>query len=34
MISKKMFNAMNEQIKNELESAYIYLSMVAYSLVQ
>jgi ferritin len=30
MISKKMLTAMNEQIKNELESAYIYLSMVAY----
>jgi ferritin len=30
MINKKMFDALNEQIKNELESAYIYLSMVAY----
>src|SRR5512137_2309989 len=30
MISKTMFNAMNEQIKHELESAYIYLSMVNY----
>jgi ferritin len=30
MISKKLFDAMNEQIKNELESAYIYLSMAAY----
>jgi ferritin len=30
MISKTMFNAMNEQIKNELESAYIYLSMAHY----
>ena len=30
MISKKMFDAMNEQIKHELESSYIYLSMVAY----
>ncbi len=30
MISKKMFDAMNEQIKNELESSYLYLSMVAY----
>jgi ferritin len=30
MINKKMFDAMNEQIKNELESAYIYLSMVGY----
>ena len=30
MIGKKMHDAMNEQIKNELESYYIYLSMVAY----
>jgi ferritin len=30
MISKKLFDAMNEQIKNELESAYIYLSMATY----
>jgi ferritin len=30
MISKTMFNAMNEQIKHELESAYIYLSMAHY----
>ena len=30
MISKKMQDAMNEQIKHELESAYLYLSMVAY----
>ena len=30
MISKKMFDAMNEQIKHELESSYIYLSMAAY----
>jgi ferritin len=30
MIGKKMLEAMNEQIKNELESYYIYLSMVAY----
>ena len=30
MINKKMFDAMNEQIKNELESSYLYLSMVAY----
>ena len=30
MIGKKMLEALNEQIKNELESAYIYLSMVAY----
>ena len=30
MINKKVFDAMSEQIKNELESAYIYLSMVGY----
>ena len=30
MIEKKMCDLMNEQIKNELESYYIYLSMVAY----
>jgi len=30
MIGKRMLKAMNEQIKNELESYYIYLSMVAY----
>jgi ferritin len=30
MIGKKMRDAMNEQIKNELESYYIYLSMTAY----
>jgi ferritin len=30
MISETMQNAMNEQIKNELYSAYIYLSMAAY----
>ena len=30
MINPKMQDAMNEQIKNELESAYIYLSMAAY----
>jgi len=30
MITKKMQDAMNEQIKHELESAYLYLSMVAY----
>ncbi len=30
MIGEKMLAAMNEQIKNEFESAYIYLSMVAY----
>jgi len=30
MIGKKMQEAINEQIKHELESAYLYLSMVAY----
>jgi len=30
MISKKMQDVMNEQIKHELESAYLYLSMAAY----
>ena len=30
MIGEKMCQAMNEQIKNELESYYIYLSMAAY----
>ena len=30
MLSKTMQDAMNEQIKNELYSAYIYLSMSAY----
>ncbi len=30
MISERMQKALNEQIKNELESAYIYLSMVAH----
>jgi len=30
MINKRMFDAVNEQIKHELESAYIYLSMVGY----
>ncbi len=30
MIGKKMEEAMNQQIKHELESAYLYLSMVAY----
>ena len=30
MIGKKLRDAMNEQIKNELESYYIYLSMGAY----
>ena len=30
MIEKKVRDAMNEQIKHELESFYIYVSMVAY----
>ncbi len=30
MIGKKMRDAMNEQVKNELESAYLYLSMAAF----
>ena len=30
MIGKRMQDAMNEQIKHELESAYLYLSMAAY----
>jgi ferritin len=30
MIPKKLAKAINEQIKNEMESAYIYLSMAAY----
>ena len=30
MIGKKLRDAMNEQIKHELESYYIYLSMAAY----
>ena len=30
MIGKKMERAFNEQIKNELESAYLYFSMAAY----
>jgi len=30
MIGEKMQDAMNQQIKHELESAYIYLSMCAY----
>jgi ferritin len=30
MIKKRMQDALNEQIKHELESAYLYLSMVAY----
>ncbi len=29
MISKKMQNALNEQTKYELESAYLYYAMVA-----
>ena len=29
-LSKKMLDAMNEQIKEEMASAYIYLSMAAY----
>jgi len=31
MLSKSMQDAINEQIKNELYSAYLYLSMAAYS---
>ena len=31
MINKKIEDAMNEQIKHELESAYLYLSMATYS---
>ncbi|MBN2211302.1 MAG: ferritin [Sedimentisphaerales bacterium] len=31
MISKKMLTAINEQIKNELYSAYLYLSMAAWA---
>ena len=31
MLSKAMQDAINEQIKNELYSAYLYLSMAAYS---
>ena len=31
MLSKVMQDAINEQIKNELYSAYLYLSMAAYS---
>ena len=31
MLSKTMQDAINEQIKNELYSAYLYLSMAAYS---
>jgi len=30
MIGKKLRDAMNEQVRNELESYYIYLSMAAY----
>lgn len=30
MIGKKMQDALNEQIKHELESAYLYLSVAAY----
>ncbi len=30
MVSKKIETAFNEQIKHELESAYLYLSMAAY----
>ena len=30
MIGEKLLKAMNEQIKNEMESAYLYLSMAAY----
>jgi ferritin len=30
MINQRMFGAVNEQIKYELESAYIYLSMAGY----
>ena len=30
MIGKRMQEALNEQIKHELESAYLYLAMVAY----
>ena len=30
MLSKKMENALNEQVNRELFSAYLYLSMVAY----
>ena len=31
MLNKKVQDAINEQIKNELYSAYLYLSMAAYS---
>ncbi|MBN1953727.1 MAG: ferritin [Anaerolineae bacterium] len=30
MLSEKMLDALNEQVKHELDSAYIYLSMSAY----
>jgi ferritin len=30
MIGERLLNAMNDQIKNELESYYLYLSMAAY----
>ena len=30
MIGDKVRDAMNEQIKHEMESFYIYMSMVAY----
>lgn len=30
MMNEKVQNAMNEQVKHELESAYLYLSMAAY----
>ena len=30
MIGERLNNAINEQIKNELESYYIYLSMAAW----
>ena len=30
MISKKLENAMNKQINEEIFSAYLYLSMAAY----
>ncbi|MBT4362994.1 MAG: ferritin [Desulfobacterales bacterium] len=30
MINERMLTAINEQIKNELESSYLYLSMTAY----
>ncbi len=31
MLSKKLLDEMNEQIKHELYSAYLYLAMAAYS---